>query len=82
MCSSDLDETALSKGELYTIITNKYSKGKKGSLVGIFSGTKVEPIVQKLLSIPAEIRSRVKEITLDMAGSMKNIISRCFVDQS
>jgi len=30
-----IDETALSKGELYTIITNKRAKGKKASIVGI-----------------------------------------------
>ena len=30
-----IDETALSKGELYTIITNKNAKGKKGSIVAI-----------------------------------------------
>ncbi|WP_256935315.1 hypothetical protein [Olleya sp. HaHaR_3_96] len=40
-----LDETALSKGELYTIITNKKAKDKKGSNVAIFSGTKEEPII-------------------------------------
>ncbi|MDO6739506.1 DDE transposase, partial [Wenyingzhuangia sp. 2_MG-2023] len=44
-----IDETVLSKGELYTIITNKRAKGKKGALVGIFNGTKVEPIIEQLL---------------------------------
>lgn len=38
-----IDETALYKGELYTIITNKKAKGKKGTIVAIFAGTKVEP---------------------------------------
>ncbi|WP_449404097.1 ISAon1 family transposase, partial [Galbibacter marinus] len=73
-----IDETALSKGELYTIITNKRAKGKKGALVGIFHGTKVEPIIEQLLKIPAKKRSKVKEITLDMANSMKTISSKCF----
>lgn len=40
----------------------------------------MEPIVHKLLSIPSELRSKVKEVTLDMAGSMKTIISKCFVN--
>nr|WP_262491730.1 transposase [Myroides injenensis] len=75
-----MDETALSKGELYTIITNKYSKGKKGSLVAIFSGTKIEPIVQRLLTISSRTRAKVKEVTLDMANSMKNIVTKCFVN--
>jgi len=30
-----MDETALSNGELYTIVTNKAAKGRKASLVAI-----------------------------------------------
>ena len=73
-----IDETALSKGELYTIITNKKAKGKKGSIVGIFPGTKVEPIIEQVLKIPRRERLKVKEITLDMANSMKTIARQCF----
>ena len=73
-----IDETALSKGELYTIITNKKAKGKKGSIVGIFPGTKVEPIIELILKIPRRERLKVKEITLDMANSMKTIAGQCF----
>ncbi|MCK0193042.1 transposase [Arenibacter sp. F20364] len=73
-----IDETALSKGELYTIITNKKAKGKKGSIVAIFSGTKVEPIIEQLMKIPTKKRATVKEITLDMANSMKTIAKKCF----
>jgi transposase len=68
----------LSKGELYTIITNKKAKGMKGSIVAIFAGTKVEPIIEQLLKIPAKKRAKVKEITLDMANSMKTICKKCF----
>lgn len=73
-----IDETALSKGELYTIITNKKAKGKKGSIVAIFAGTKVEPIIEQLLKVSAKKRAKVKEITLDMANSMKTICKKCF----
>lgn len=73
-----IDETALSKGELYTIITNKKAKGKKGSIVAIFSGTKVEPIIEQLMKISDKKRAKVKEITLDMANSMKTIAKKCF----
>ena len=73
-----IDETALSKGELYTIITNKKAKGKKGAIVAILAGTKVEPIIEQLLKIPASKRNKVKEITLDMANSMKVIAKKCF----
>jgi hypothetical protein len=30
-----IDETSLSNGELYTILTNKVAKGKKGTIVTI-----------------------------------------------
>ncbi len=73
-----IDETALSKGELYTIITNKKAKGKKGAIVAILAGTKVEPIIEQLLKIPTSKRNKVKEITLDMANSMKMIAKKCF----
>lgn len=73
-----IDETALSKGELYTIITNKKAKGKKGAIVAILSGTKAEPIIEQLLKIPKSLRDKVKEITLDMAHSMKMIVKKCF----
>ncbi len=73
-----IDETALSKGELYTIVTNKSAKGKKGAIVAIMAGTKVEPIIEQLLKIPYSKRSKVKEITLDMANSMKVIVKKCF----
>jgi len=65
-----IDETALSKGELYTIITNKKAKGKKGAIVAILTGTKVGPIIEQLLKIPKSLRDKVKEITLDMAKSV------------
>ena len=73
-----IDETALSQGELYTIITNKQAKGKKGALVGIFKGTRSEPIIDQLLKLPSSIRNKVQEITLDMAHSMKHIAKTCF----
>ena len=34
-----IDETSLSNGELYTIITNKAAKGRKGAVVAMVKGT-------------------------------------------
>ena len=73
-----IDEVALSKGELYTIVTNKKAKGKKGSIVAIIATTKAEPIIKHLYKIPSSKRNKVKEITLDMANSMKLIAKKCF----
>jgi transposase len=73
-----IDETALTHGELYTIITNKAAKGRKGSLVAIIAGTASEIIIAILNKIPESKRKKVTEITLDMAGSMNNIAKYCF----
>jgi len=73
-----IDETALSNGELYTIITNKSAKGQKGSLVAIVRGTKSETVISILMKMPERIRKRVQEVTLDMASNMNLIIKRCF----
>jgi transposase len=74
-----IDETALSQGELYTIITNKAAKGNKGCLVAIIKGTNSERVKSILIrKIPFEKRSQVREITLDMAASMEQIVTKTF----
>lgn len=73
-----LDETALSNGELYTVLTNKANKGKKGSIVAMVKGTKSEDIIEVLKKIPKKIRDKVTEITLDMDASMNLIAKSCF----
>lgn len=65
-----IDETSLSRGELYTILTNKAAKGGKGSIVAIVAGTKAETVIEVIRKIPEAQRKKVTEITLDMAGSM------------
>lgn len=73
-----IDETSLSHDELYTIVTNKAAQGKKGSIVAVVSGTKAEKIIEVLNRIPEKQRLQVKEITMDMAGSMEMIARRSF----
>ena len=73
-----IDETALSKGELYTILINKDKRGRKGSIIAVIKGTKSEDIIAVLMKINQGLRNQVKEITLDMAGSMQKIARTCF----
>ena len=73
-----IDETAFSNGDLYTILTNKKAKGKKGSLVAMVKGTKADVVIKILHKIPLKQRKKVKEVTLDMAGSMGLIVKRSF----
>jgi len=70
-----IDETSLSHGELYTILTNKAGKGKRGALVAMIKGTKAEDVINILKKIPEFKRRKVKEVTLDMAPNMEMIIN-------
>ncbi|XZF12947.1 ISAon1 family transposase [Chitinophagaceae bacterium MMS25-I14] len=73
-----IDETSLSNGELYTIVTNKAAKGRKGSLVAMIKGTQASRIIEVLEQIPERVRNKVQEITLDMAANMNLAAGRCF----
>lgn len=73
-----IDELSLSKGELYTFVTNKNGKGKKKTLVAIIKGTRSQDIIDVLNKIPLEKRKSVKEITLDMANNMQLASRMCF----
>jgi transposase len=73
-----LDETAFSNGDLYTILTNKKAKGKKGALVAMVKGTKAETVIKILHKTPLKQRKKVKEVTLDMAGNMGLIVKKSF----
>ena len=65
-----IDEVALSQGELYTVVTNKSAKGRKGAIIAIIEGTKSEIVIEHLLKIPYNIRNQVEEITgqIDIYG--------------
>jgi len=73
-----IDETSLSAGELYTIVTNKDAGGKKGALVAIIKGTKASAVSEILMRIPVKERMKVEIITLDMSSAMDWITRECF----
>jgi transposase len=73
-----IDETSLSNGELYTIVTNKEAKGGKKAIVAMIKGTQAEQIMAVLERIPIRKRNMVKEVTMDMAANMIKAIRRCF----
>jgi transposase len=77
-----LDETSLSNGELYTVLTNKAAKGQKGTLIAMIEGTQSDKIIKAIEQIPDELRERVIEVTLDMASSMHKIVKNCFPQAS
>lgn len=73
-----MDEVALTNGELYTVLTSKKAKGKKGSIVAFIAGTKADVVIEHISKIDKKLRTTVKEVTLDMANSMKLIAKKCF----
>lgn len=73
-----IDETSFSNDELYTIVSSKSAKGKKGTVVATIKGIKAEDIIAVLERIPIRTRNKVKEVTMDMAPNMAKAIRRCF----
>jgi transposase len=73
-----IDETSISNGELYTIVTNKAAKGHKGALVAIIEGVNSQAVIEALEQLPEEKLNQVQEVTLDMSNSMHKIVRRCF----
>jgi hypothetical protein len=55
-----LDETPLSNGKLYTILTHKEAQGKKGSIITIVKGTQASGIINVHHKISIEKRDIVK----------------------
>ena len=73
-----LDETNVSNGELYTILTNKAAKGGKGALVAMVEGTKADDISTVFNKIPLSRRLEVQEVTLDFSPSMERAVRVSF----
>ena len=73
-----IDETSLSDGELYTIVSNKDAHGGKGAIVAIVQGTKVEDVVAALKRILWWERAKVREVTMDFSEGMHSIVRQCF----
>lgn len=73
-----IDETSLSNGDLYTIVTNRDRHGREMCLVAIVAGTKSETVIAALRHIPEHLLDSVEEVTLDLSDSMRKIVRFCF----
>jgi transposase len=74
-----IDEVSLSKGELYTFVTNKNTKARnKKSVVAVINGTEAKTIQEVLEKIPLEKRELVKEVSMDMARNMGLAVEKSF----
>lgn len=73
-----IDEVAISKGELYTIVTNKAAHGGTGALVAMVAGTTASDVTAVLSQIPEKRRHTVTEVTLDLSNAMDSITRSSF----
>ncbi len=65
-----IDESSMSCGELYTLVTNPAGHGGKGSLVAVIEGTKSERIIQVLEKTQRNKHLKIREVTLDLSPTM------------
>jgi transposase len=73
-----IDETAPSRGDLFTILSNKAGHGKKGTIASMVRGTKSEDLISVFKRIPEDKRLAVKEVTMDFSDSMSLAVSESF----
>lgn len=73
-----LDETCLSNGEVYTILTNKAAHGGKGALAAMIRGVASDAVSKILKKVPYELRCLVKSVTTDLSSAMMLTVKTVF----
>ena len=73
-----LDETCLSNGDVYTILTNKSAHGGKGALAAMVRGVATDTVSAVLRKIPLRKRLKVKAVTTDLSSAMMLTVRTVF----
>lgn len=73
-----LDETCLSNGDVYTILTNKAAHGRKGALAAMIRGVATDAVSAVLKKIPLRNRLKVKTVTTDLSSAMMLTVRTAF----
>lgn len=73
-----LDETCLSNGEVYTILTDKTAHGGKGALAAMVRGVASDTVSAILKKVPRELRCRVRTVTTDLSSAMMLTVKTAF----
>ncbi len=73
-----LDETCLSNGEVYTVLTNKAAHGRNGALVAMVRGVATGTVVSVLKKIPMDRRRGVRTVTTDLSSAMMLTVRKVF----
>ena len=73
-----LDETCLSNGDVYTILTNKNAHGRKGALVAMVRGVATDVVSSVFKKIPHGKRLLVQTVTTDLSSAMMLTVRTSF----
>lgn len=73
-----LDETCLSNGEVYTVLTNKAAHGGKGSLAAMVRGVASDTVSAILKMVSVELRRNVETVTTDLSSAMMLTVRTVF----
>lgn len=73
-----LDETSLSNGEVYTILTNKAAHGGRGALAAMVRGVASDTVSAILKKVPRELRRGVRTVTTDLSSAMMLTVRTVF----
>ena len=73
-----LDETCLSNGDVYTILTNKAAHGGKGALAAMVRGVASDTVSVILRKVPLKQRLKVKTVTTDLSSAMMLTVRNVF----
>jgi len=73
-----LDETCLSNGEVYTILTNKAAHGGKGALAAMVRGVASDTVAAVLKKVSHRLRCRVRTVTTDLSSAMMLTVRMSF----
>lgn len=73
-----LDETCLSNGDVYTILTNKAAHGGNGALAAMIRGVATDTVSGVLRKIPLRERCKVKTVTTDLSSAMMLTVRTAF----
>lgn len=76
--SLSLDETCLSNGEVYTVLTNKAAHGRSGALVAMVRGVSTDAVSSVLRKIPLRKRLVVTDVTTDLSSAMMLTVRTSF----
>lgn len=73
-----LDETSLSNGEVYTVLTNKAGHGGRGTLAAMVRGVASDVVSEILKKVSRELRRKVETVTTDLSSAMMLTVRAVF----